>query len=90
MSSISDAVSEWQQERISGAALMRAIAAYKKWSVPISDAAAGEALQDGTLSRVMFQLDEQGVSRLSIFSDGPAYSGSVRRQAGRLRPNKHS
>ena len=72
MSSITDAVSEWQQKRLSGSALMRAIVAYKEWSVQVSEAAAVEAIQVGALPRLMFNRDEQGVSRLSLFSDTPA------------------
>ena len=74
MSSISDAVTEWQQQRMSGSALMREIVSYKKWSVQVSDAAVGEALNEGTLSRLMFVTDQNGVSRLCLFSDGDAYS----------------
>lgn len=66
MSSIMDAVTAWQEERLSGAALMREIVAYNTWSVQISEAAAAEAVQDGGLSRLMFTLDEQGVSTLSL------------------------
>lgn len=74
MSSISDAIAEWQQKRLSGSALMREIVSYKKWSVPISDAAVEVALQEKVLSGVMFNKDAQGVSRLFLFSDGPAYN----------------
>lgn len=73
MSSIAEAVAAWQQQKISGSALMREIVSYKQWSVPVSEEAAGEVLREGVLSRLMFHQDQEGISRLSIFSDGPAY-----------------
>ncbi len=74
MSSVSEAISAWQQKRLSGSALMREIVSYKQWNVQISDAAVDEALRDNTLSRLMFNQDEEGLSRLSLFSDGAAYA----------------
>jgi hypothetical protein len=53
---------------------MRWLVSYDKWMVPVSEAAAGEMLQQSSAPGVMFSKDPQGISRLFIFSDGGAYS----------------
>ena len=68
------AIEQWQNKQINGTALMRCLVSYGQWMVPVSEAAAGEMLQQGQIPRVMFSRDAQGVSRLFIFSDGDAYS----------------
>ena len=67
------AVERWKNKEINGTALMRLLVSYQDWMVPVSEAAAGEMLQQGSVSRIMFSKDPQGVTRLFIFTDGEAY-----------------
>ncbi|HEX8096585.1 MAG TPA: hypothetical protein VF507_01060, partial [Pyrinomonadaceae bacterium] len=76
-----EAIGLWQNKQIDGAALMRCLVSYGRWMIPVSEAAVGEMLQEGTASRVMFSKDAEGVSRLLIFSDGDAYN-EYRKAAG--------
>lgn len=68
------AIERWRNKEINGTALMRLLVSYDQWMVPVSEAAVGEILQQGAVSRVMFGKDSEGVSRLFIFSDGGAYA----------------
>jgi len=68
------AIQRWLNNEIGGTALMRLLVSYGQWMVPISESAAGDMLLQGLPSRVMFSRDQQGVSRLFIFSDGDAYT----------------
>ncbi|HEY6329817.1 MAG TPA: hypothetical protein VI756_10800 [Blastocatellia bacterium] len=67
------AIERWRNKEIDGTALLRRLVSYDKWMVPVSEAAAGEMLAQGAASRVIFNKDPQGVSRLFIFSDAEAY-----------------
>ncbi len=71
---IPQAISEWQNQLISGTALMRRLVSYDSWMLPVSEAAAAEMASTGTASRLMYSQDAAGVSRLFLFSDGDAFS----------------
>ncbi len=67
------AIEQWQEKKLDGPALMRALIGYEHWSVPISDNAAASALANNTVPAIMFNRDPQNVARLYIFSDSEAY-----------------
>jgi hypothetical protein len=68
-----DAIGAWQRQEITGTALLRHLVFHAQWSIPMSEAAVGETLATGGVSRVMTSKDPDGVTRLLIFSDEEAY-----------------
>lgn len=64
---------------------MRQLVSYGQWMVPVSDAAAAEMLEQGSLSRVMFSKDPEGVCRLFIFTDGDAYNRFTEIASGEIK-----
>lgn len=79
------AITAWQQTSLTGAQLMREMVSYERWNVPISDAAAKQALRDNTMSRLLISEDEDGVKRLYIFSGADAYR-TYQNETGDRRP----
>lgn len=80
-SPVQAAIAEWQSKQITGAELMRQLVSFDKWMVPIAEPAAAEAMGAGSSPRLMYSQDAEGVSRLYLFSDGPAYD-AFRRAVG--------
>ena len=68
------AIAEWQNKQITGTELMRRLVSFDKWMLPVSEAAAAEMVSTGASSRLMYSQDDEGVSRLYLFSDGEAYN----------------
>ncbi|HEX8072508.1 MAG TPA: hypothetical protein VF546_21350 [Pyrinomonadaceae bacterium] len=66
------AIARWQRKEIDGPALTRCLVSYDKWQVPVAEASVAETLQGRAQPRVLFSRDQEGVTRLFIFSDGAA------------------
>lgn len=72
-SPVQTAIAAWQAKQITGTQLMRRLVSFERWMLPISEAAAADMLATGVASRLMYSEDDQGVTRLYLFSDDEAY-----------------
>ncbi|MCX6018544.1 MAG: hypothetical protein NTZ50_08595 [Chloroflexi bacterium] len=70
---VRNAVEDWKAAIITDAELMRILASQEFWEMPVSDAAAAEAMEDDVLSGVRIHEDKGGTRRLFIFSGSSAY-----------------
>jgi hypothetical protein len=68
------AIEDWKAQRINAAQLMRRLIAHRAWQVPISAQAAQDVLADPANSRIQYSRDEEGVTRLYLFSNPAAYT----------------
>jgi hypothetical protein len=68
------AIEDFKAQRINGAQLMRRLIAHRTWQVPISAQAAQAVLADPTLSRIQYSRDEEGITRLYLFSNNDAWN----------------
>lgn len=68
------AIEDWKAQRINGAQLMRRLIAHPDWQVPISAQEAQAVLDDPRLSRIQYSRDDEGVTRLYLFSEPDAWN----------------
>jgi hypothetical protein len=66
------AIEDWKAQRINSAQLMRRLIAHPTWQVPISAQAVQDLLADPGNSRIQYSRDDEGITRLYIFSDTAA------------------
>ena len=68
------AIEDWKAQRIDGSRLMRRLIAHRTWQVPIAAQAVQDLLAGPSNGRIQYSRNDEGVTRLYIFSDTTAYN----------------
>jgi hypothetical protein len=68
------AIEDWKAQRIDSSRLMRRLIGHPSWRVPVSTQAVQELLADPGNGRIQYSRDEEGITRLYLFSDTAAYT----------------
>lgn len=76
--SVQAAITAWQEKQIGGTQLLRRLASFDAWRVPVSEGAAAEMLSTNAATRLMYSRDAAGVGRLYLFSDAAAWETFTR------------